>query len=142
MNEVDIINSCLKWFEQKTELNTLIEPQQIEPVAPTLRFMITGFTEQGENREKIKATATLNAYGEGPMTFLKSVAAASRKMIKLTERSNAFDILNTENSSATVTFTKLGDGGFQENDSDIAKYPFLWVEQYTMEISYNKSLLD
>jgi len=139
IDEVTILESCLAWFTGETGIPHLIEPQQIEPPAPTLRLMITGFAEQGENRETIKAVGTINAYGDGPKSFLTSVAAASRKMVELTERNNPFAIDITH--SATVTFRLLADGRFQENESEQPHFPFLWNEQYAVEISYNKSFL-
>mgnify|MGYP000913844224 CR=1 FL=1 len=140
MNEVDILKGALDAYTEATGIKAILEPLGIARQEPTFYVSITGFEEQGENRETVTALGQLMAYGSGPSFFLSQVAAASRATAKLTY--GKLPVTLNEKVMAGVTFKKRGPGGFRKVEEEDPKFPFLWLEEYDLEVSYNIKVFD
>ncbi len=144
---VDILTGFQRWFEGKTGVKTLLEPQLIENPEPTLRITYRKTSRQGTDRERIFLVGILSAYGIGPSTYLDSVLRASRKIALLfDEEGSCADkieiAVGTPSMTASACLSRLTDGEFVENEREGSRFPIVYNEQFSIQISYNARFIE
>lgn len=114
-----------------------MDPSRVESPQPRLRLQLTGFEDQGENRELMSFTALLTASGDGPATFIDEVAAASRQVKPYLD--GYTDIAPAPGIMARVTMERIAPGRFEENEE---KFTYSYVEQFRLYFSYSTKHFD
>ena len=134
----EVLNGFKDWLKTQYGCPVIIEPQRQDLKEPRWRLTLGGVSKQGEKRRVLTITGTIQADGGDPnMTSPLLSLIEKNAELEITEKAFEFPYtLPGGVYKAKASFTSSGEGGWTENDEE-ANYPFSYMEQYRISLSYN-----